>query len=98
MARRENKIRKYAESRRAEIRARDQRFKKNGYICLGVIAGCFAAMYVLSVKIPGTQAAKVLSILLMIVMGIAFVWSMISAGIRMKQLKEEAEEEHRPHR
>ncbi len=98
MAKKENKMKKYAENRRAEVKERDERFKKNGFISLGIIAGCAAVLYVLSVKIPGTKAAQVLSILLMIVMGIAFIWSVINAAVRMKQLKQEEEEERRPRR
>jgi hypothetical protein len=54
MAKKENRIKKREQEREAAIKAREARFKKNGYISLGTIVVCTVLMYVVAAKLMGT--------------------------------------------
>ena len=92
MAKKENRIKKREQEREAAIKAREARFKKNGYISLGTIVVCTVLMYVVAAKLMGTVLGKNLLIFLAVIVGIAFVWSVVNASIRMREMKQEAEE------
>ena len=91
MAKKENRVKKREQEREAAIKAREARFKKNGYISLGTIVVCTVLMYVVSAKLMGTVLGKNLLIFLAVIVGIAFVWSVVNASIRMREMKQDAE-------
>ena len=92
MASKENKQKKREQERKEMIAAREARFKKNGYISLGTIVVCTVLMYVVAAKLMGTVLGINLLIFLAVIVGIAFVWSVVNASIRMREMKQEAEE------
>ena len=92
MAKKENRIKKREQEREAAIKAREARFKKNGYISLGTILVCTVLMFIVSAKLGSTVLGLNLLIVLVVIVGIAFVWSVVNASIRMREMKQEAEE------
>ena len=92
MAKKENRIKKREQEHKDMIAARDARFKKNGYISMGTILGCTALMFAIKARLGGTVLAKNLIIVLAVITGIAFVWSVVNASIRMREMKEENED------
>lgn len=89
----ENKQKKREEERRELIRQREARFKKQGNICLAVIVAGAALMLLTAVKVGGTALGKNLIIALAVVVGLAFVWSVVNASIRIREMRREREEE-----
>ena len=85
-------MKKKEQERKDAIAAREARFKKNGYISMGVIIACTALMFLITAKLGGTLLAKNLLIVLGVIVGIAFVWSVVNASIRMREMKQEMEE------
>ena len=92
MATKENRQKKREQERKEMIAAREARFKKNGFISLGTIVGCAVAMFIVAGKLGGSVLGKNLLIFLAVIVGIAFVWSVVNASIRMREMKEENEE------
>lgn len=92
MASKENRMKKKEQERKDVIAAREARFKKNGYISLCTIACSAALMFLITAKLGGTLLGKNLLIVLAVIAGIAFVWSVVNATIRMREMKEENEE------
>ena len=92
MASKENKQKKKEQERKEMIAARDARFKKNGFISMGVIIASAALMFLVTAKLGSTVLGKNLLIALAVVAGIAFVWSVVNASIRMREMKQEMEE------
>ena len=88
----ENKQKKREEERRELIRQREARFKKQGNICLAVIVAGAALMFLTAVKVGGTALGKNL-IIALVVVGLAFVWSVVNASIRIREMRREREEE-----
>ena len=92
MAKKENRQKKREQERKDMIAAREARFKKNGFISMGTILGCAALMFVIAAKMGGSVLAKNLIIVLAVITGVAFVWSVVNASIRMREMKEENED------
>lgn len=94
MASKENKQKKREAERREMIRAREERFKKNGIRSMLVIFAGAIGMFIVAFRIGGTVLGKNLVIVLGIIVGIAFVWSVVNASIRIRQMREERDEEY----
>ena len=92
MASKENKQKKKEQERKDMIAAREARFKKNGYISLVTILASAGLMFVVAAKLGGSVLGKNLLIGLAVVAGVAFVWSVVNASIRIREMKEENEE------
>ena len=89
----EIKLKKREEERKEQIRQREQRFKKQGNLCLAVIVAGAALMFLVAVKVGGTALGKNLIIALAVIVGLAFVWSVVNASIRIREMRQERDEE-----
>lgn len=89
----ENKQKKREEERKELIKQREARFKKQGNICMAVIIAGAALMFLVAIKVGGTVLGKNLIIALAVIVGVAFVWSVVNASIRIREMRQERDEE-----
>ncbi|MGI5884435.1 MAG: hypothetical protein ACOX83_05640 [Candidatus Spyradocola sp.] len=85
----ENKQRKREAEQEAEREERDRRFKRQGNICLAVIAACFVLMLVVGRLNAGAAWLGNFFLVMGIVIAVAFFYSLRTAGRRLKELREE---------
>ena len=93
MASKENKQKKRDAQRQEIIKAREARFKKNGTRSMIVIIAGALGMFIVAAKVGGTVLGKNLILLLAVVVGIAFVWSVVNASIRIREMRQERDED-----
>lgn len=89
----ENKMKKREEERKELIKQREKRFQKQGNICMAVIVGGAALMFLVAVKLGGSVLGKNLIIGLAVIVGLAFVWSVVNASIRIREMRQERDED-----